>query len=879
VSGVGFAVVALVVFLVSVSGSPPVSAQGLQAARITEDGPGDFGLGGPDRDAGIGDWALSNGTLCAAVSDPSHEGMLYPSGGVLVDLGFCGREDDRWTTMEMMWGFDRRATPVVREVEVGQDAQEAWILTRGERDGVRVETRYSLGRESARRLGISLHLERVGEGPGLASASLVILHPGGQLRPFTLYRADPGRSVGFSYPASDPYSTFSRLRALLPADLQIFVGSQELPGISYGLELVRADLLRVGSDRPEELPTLATTSADASLIGFFSSPFALGSSVPPGLVELAQTPWMDLAPGDRLEVDFRLWVGGRADVASITDQLNPEGEWLRGRVDDPSARLHVYSAQGYPITQVRPDSGGRFAARLEVGRYRIVARHPFRPAVEREVVLDAGGVTLDPIEFGAGAVVTLARQGPRRLTFVGIDGTPDPVFGDDLLGVRTGQSPVPSGWESRTIALADTTGDPDRVTLPPGRYEVYASRGPEFSVERAVVEAVVGREIALRIDPPRRVVETPGWIAADLHVHSDRSFDSSWPMDRQIRALVAEGAEVVVATEHDRVVDPVPVIDALGLSGRLAGMPGVEVTAVAETERIPHTHGHINAFPIAPGPKYRGGAPRGEGRRLREVMADLPPGGSLVQLNHPRTSRRAHKGAFLTHLGVAGEPFDPLRPMDEQPNRVLFERDPETGVRDVDFDLIEGMNGEDFAAYPLVREDWFALLRAGERRTLTANSDSHRAAAVVALPRTYVFVGEDDAAVLEHATFVNALRAGRAFGSTGPVVDVRLGEAGPGETYHGREGDLVVEVRSAPWIPVSGFHVFVDGRRFLSRTIRGPGRFRVPLRFETDTFVTVEVEGPAGPVYEVVAPGFLPFAFTNPIFVVAADAASSRLPG
>jgi hypothetical protein len=52
--------------------------------------------GGPDAISGYGDWALSNGTLCAVVSDLEHETGVTPFGGVLVDLGHCGAANDQW---------------------------------------------------------------------------------------------------------------------------------------------------------------------------------------------------------------------------------------------------------------------------------------------------------------------------------------------------------------------------------------------------------------------------------------------------------------------------------------------------------------------------------------------------------------------------------------------------------------------------------------------------------------------------------------------------------------------------------------------------------------------------------------------------------------
>ena len=51
-------------------------------------------LHGPKAAAGIGDWYLSNGVVCAAISDTEHESELSTGGGALIDLGFCGRNDD-----------------------------------------------------------------------------------------------------------------------------------------------------------------------------------------------------------------------------------------------------------------------------------------------------------------------------------------------------------------------------------------------------------------------------------------------------------------------------------------------------------------------------------------------------------------------------------------------------------------------------------------------------------------------------------------------------------------------------------------------------------------------------------------------------------------
>jgi hypothetical protein len=53
----------------------------------------------------------------------------------------------------------------------------------------------------------------------------------------------------------------------------------------------------------------------------------------------------------------------------------------------------------------------------------------------------------------------------------------------------------------------------------------------------------------------------------------------------------------------------------------------------------------------------------------------------------------------------------------------------------------------------------------------------------------------------------------------------------------------------------------------------------LPLTFEADAFVTVEVDGEPNDLYTALAPGFRPFAFTNPIFVDADSDGTWQAPG
>jgi hypothetical protein len=173
--------------------------------------------------------------------------------------------------------------------------------------------------------------------------------------------------------------------------------------------------------------------------------------------------------------------------------------------------------------------------------------------------------------------------------------------------------------------------------------------------------------------------------------------------------------------------------------------------------------------------------------------------------------------------------------------------------------------------YRQLRADWFALLRHGEVRTATANSDSHLLGEPVAAPRNLIRMEPDAPDRFDPAAFVAAIRAGHVVGTTGPILDAHVGDAGIGDTFRGREGAIRVDVRAAPWVPVGRVRAFVNGVVAHESELGAGGTLWFPHVFERDAFVTVEVEGAAAPdsVYAARLPKFTPFAFTNPIFVDA----------
>ncbi len=860
------------------------------AGEITKEMPHRHRVGGPDAIAGIGDWALANGVVCSAISNPRNESMLSDRGGVLIDLGHCGRDDDQWVVLQPMLNLSRENTVPADSIRSEVSGQRASIITRGRRHGVLVETRYSLAPPPSNRLVIETHIEREAEGEAIFLFGEVAIHGNGQLSPFTLSAIREGQSAGFNHPEINLDDAFSMADAMSRSDLQILVGGNGLePGISYGWRWLDGRIERMDGS-VEELAQLALCGEHFSILGSYADTLFYGGHDEPNLLELAQSFFMDIDIGERVVFRREIMLARRSEVASVTDQIWHEGPLVRGRVDAEDLAIGIETEDGSPITHLRTGPLGFFSFRMPPdasGNYRLRIRGAASDPVDRSFSITRGrrSVNLGEIAVSQPGRLELPQGTAMRLVFEGVPPTATPRFGADLRNFRVGEHHVRAHTESDSISLAGVASDPQSVDLAAGRYRVLATRGPLWSVQQAEFSIVEGETLKLAIEAPRKLLSHPGWLSVDLHVHAAPSDDSSFPLEQRIASFVAQGADVIVSTEHDNVVDYAPLIQRLGLQKQIKSLVGVEITSTYIGDETPHTAGHANAFPLLPQPgAYRGGAPPSQNLRLRAMADHLAglPLDPLLQLNHPRApGLDSDLGSYFSHLSVSGSPYDPTRPLDHEINFPLVERSGKSGRRDIDFDAIELLNGPSMEIYRLIRADWFSFMLQGEVRTATANSDSHRANEIIALPRNYVAYSGDPTKALESELLFEALRQGRSFGSTGPLLAIGLGGKGPGERFSGSSGRLEISVQVADWIPVHEVRVFMNAALHSRREISGSSTLEVPMAFETDSFVTVEVEGRAedGSIYARLAPSFTPFAFSNAILVDADADGHWRAPG
>jgi hypothetical protein len=854
----------------------PLPASLLRAEQIKLETFDSFPRGGPDSIAGLGDWWLSNGKICVAVSDVNHHAGIVAGGGTLIDVAHCERGNDQWTYANILTGLAKEAAIPVSKITTLIEGDHADIITVGEGDGIRQTVTYRL-RETGEELEINVQIERIGEGRPVQMSGLFTLYSQRALTPFSLSSYIPNATLGFQHPAIDRNKVSSLLGGMMPSDWNILVGADTYDSkVSYGVQLGSAELIKANGSR-QPLPRFLAVFPDYSLHGWMTRPLWFQSERLTWL-SLLQNQFMDLEKGEQMLAKFKVLLGDRADVASVTDQIY-NGPRIRGYANNFDVSVAVWDQDDRPVTQGRVAADGSFNIRLpkHVQWIKMQATAPWGQKISRELSLADARNDSGRWVFRKNGALRLPRDMPMSLYFFGFGNTDTPEFGNDLLGFTEQGLSLPGMMRRNRIDLAGVDSDLEQVNLPPGQYRVLAARGMEFDVKEYLLTVVAGKTSQLPIIPLKQIWYGGDWHSADLHVHSGASFDSVLPFDERLRSFVAQGAEVLVASEHNRLVDQSGRVAALGLEGRVQVITGSELTGMSRTANAPTTVGHSNVFPLTARPmEFAGGTPAVENRALREVIAGVreQAPNALFQLNHPRAANPIDADlAFFDHLSI-GRSYDPAQALDSVNNGSLLLPDPVSGFRDIDFDVLEVLNGAEFSVYSQIRDDWFSILNQGARRAATGNSDSHGIRSVVAAPRTYVYVAASNNQLpLDESAFVGAVRDGHSFMTTGPFLAVTLrddySDAGMGDTFSGRRGELHIQIDAAPWVTVNTMTIWVNGEIYRQLKVAVGDHKVIELIVDTDSYVVVEVSGDPGEVYRALMPDLAPLALSNPIYIDA----------
>jgi hypothetical protein len=440
---------------------------------------------------------------------------------------------------------------------------------------------------------------------------------------------------------------------------------------------------------------------------------------------------------------------------------------------------------------------------------------------------------------------------PGKVTFIGLDPTRSPYF--EL------ENPVETekSWEPFNNSLYPQK-EGIEVKVPVGSYLVYASRGPEYTLDQKVVEVLEDehRELIFTID---KVVKPANLISIDPHMHTQNS-DGDLLIPERIKSVVAEGVDVAVATDHNYIIDYAPALRELGLSEYLAVIRGNEVT----TSRVIH----FNTYPLKPRPdEEHNGAinPLAEEASTLFKASRKKDPECILQVNHPRAGTLGYFNNF--HLDQESAAYA-------------------LNTFDTSFDVLEIVNGPYYYdSNQAAIEDWLHLLNRGYFFPLIGSSDSHSAdSEEPGYSRTYVYYEGEKGENLNLAALMKSIKKGRSFASNGPLVEFKMdGKYIPGDAFTSKDGkaDIQITVQGAPWISVDEIRVIVNGERKIIFPVKTRENLiikfteEISLNLVKDSYIAVEVLGKKSLYPVVQRPSWsgkledavLPYALTNPVFI------------
>ncbi|MEO6029680.1 MAG: hypothetical protein ABIR79_22665 [Candidatus Binatia bacterium] len=379
---------------------------------------------------------------------------------------------------------------------------------------------------------------------------------------------------------------------------------------------------------------------------------------------------------------------------------------------------------------------------------------------------------------------------PAKLQLVGFDPSPEPINNQNVLGaIVNNTATFGEAFEDGLafgiafVSFVDRTGDSGVLEVEPGTYQLVLSRGPRYSAftQPVTITAGVTTSVTAQI---ARVVDTPGFVSSDFHVHSINSPDCEVTNAERVATEIAEGMDFFTPSDHDFRTDFLPTIAALGVGDLIATAPSGEITTF--------DYGHFNAWPVAIDPSQLQGGVIDWGGAVATPGTDfpsfgnyaVPPAqiyalahadtpGNVIQINHME-SHFGRVGLDIdTAEGGTGPAQSHIAPLVRRLNPAL------PNLFDSGFDALEVWIGTNNAGgiTTLVGEnmgDWFNLINQGIVRTGVTDSDTHQQRSTQINARSYVA----SAVTIPGALGAQALalaanvKAGRVIGTNGPFVAI-----------------------------------------------------------------------------------------------------------
>ena len=433
-----------------------------------------------------------------------------------------------------------------------------------------------------------------------------------------------------------------------------------------------------------------------------------------------------------------------------------------------------------------------------------------------------------------------------------VDGATGELTGARIqLTASDGKFYAPSDAYARVSAQGDfvfhTTGN-FQLEVPPGRLSFDTVKGFEFIPETTALSIRAGEVTSVTVELGRMTdMAAKGWYSGSTHVHMNYGGNLHNTPENLMMMSEAEDQDIVneqVANKDNRILDYQYFV------------PGGGPHPVSTKERIlvvgqeyrPPFYGHVFMF----GLKEHLISPYTTGYEGTGIESLYPSNTDMF-----RKAKKQHATVGYVHA-FSGE-RDPLE--GELGGGKGYMVDAALGTTDA----VEWSSAGRSGFHP-----WYATLNNGLRVTATGGEDSIsdlQRSKLVGSYRTYVYTG---ARGLDMDAWFEGLRKGRAFVSSGPLIELTVGGRIPGETVElaASGGSVEIEARVRSLTPLDRVFLVFNGEVVEEIPLdsdRKSARFDKTLSVRKSGWYHLRAEGRPEERYPLDTD--YAQAFTNPVWV------------
>ncbi|HET7102647.1 MAG TPA: CehA/McbA family metallohydrolase [Terracidiphilus sp.] len=442
---------------------------------------------------------------------------------------------------------------------------------------------------------------------------------------------------------------------------------------------------------------------------------------------------------------------------------------------------------------------------------------------------------------------------PARVSVTGADGrayAPD----DAWMHAEDGFIPAHGMFESHYFHSSGTV----EMTVPAGKVEVEATKGPAYGVARETVVCSPTARLVIHLKP-LRIPAAPQtrWVSADLHVHMNYGGMYRNTPANLVAQAAAEGlflVENLVVNKEQRVPD----IAYFRTTPDPASTPGHWLLVGQEF----HTSfwGHLALLQLK-----RNFLLPGNAHYANTAAASLfPPNAVVEDLAHQQHGLVGYAHPFDILVDPASDPtLTSGQPLDEG-----LELPVDVALGKVDY--IEAMG---FSDHRMTASVWYRLLNCGFKLPAGAGSDTMANYASlhgpVGLVRVFASVPK---AASSPAPLLDALRHGHTFVTNGPLLGLALGGKSAGDELKLPAGENKVPFKAwlRSYVPVDHFELVCRGKMVRELKLSGDRQSAdvqgsIPISQTGWCLVRASSDKPEHPVLEDYV-----YGTTSPVYVSVA---------